>query len=323
MTRKIRQGGQWVQVSGANIDSVEVVQNSVDAIDPSKLYLIANSVTPSDLVTFRVNGKLGSGIWFGGNEMWVPPVQAVGGAETDIMVSGTPYRVHTFTSNLDFEVLVASLNVEYLIVGAGGNGGTANSVGLYYSGGGGGAGGDVLAGVITLGNGIYACTAGAGSDSSIASVATATKGANGGAGANPKAGNGGSNTNYTGGAGPSSASNVTGGGGGAGASANGSNGSVSGSSASQTGGAGGEGVLSSITGTAIVYGSGGGGGHGYGSFGIARAGGTGAGTGAAVNNATDPIANRGGGGGGAAGYSGPKNASNGAAGVIIIRYPLA
>ncbi len=320
-TRKIWNGTQWVQI-GASIDDIEIVTSSAGAVDPSKLYFIASDATPGDLVTFRVNGKLGSGIWFGGNELWAPTQQATGGTETIIDVAGTPYKVHTFTASGDFEVLIPSLGVEYLVVGAGGDGGTANSAGLYYSGGGGGAGGTVKTGTTTLSAGILSCTLGIGVDTSFNSI-VATKGISGSVGANPKAGNGGSNADYSGGVGPSSASNVTGGGGGAGAVANGSNGSVSGSSSSGTGGAGGAGVISSISGTSTTYGSGGGGGHGYGGFGWSTAGGVNAGSGASVNNATNPVPNRGGGGGGGAGYSAPKNPSSGAAGIVIVRYPLA
>ena len=319
-SRKIWDGSQWVQI-GTSIDDIEIVTSSASAVDPSKIYFVASGATPGDLVTFRVNGKLGSGVWFGGNQLWVPPQQATGGTETIIDVAGTPYRVHTFTTSGDFEVLIPSLSVEYLLVGAGGNGGTSNSAGPYYSGGGGGAGGTVKTGIMTLSNGILPSTLGIGADTSFNGM-IATKGLHGSVGANPKAGNGGSNADYSGGVGPSSASNITGGGGGAGAATNGSNGSVSGSSSSGTGGAGGVGVISSISGTDTTYGSGGGG-HGYGGFGWSTAGGANAGSGASVNNATNPVPNMGGGGGGGAGYSSPKNPSTGAAGIVIIRYPLA
>ena len=116
-SRKIWDGSQWVQI-GTSIDDIEIVTSSASAVDPSKIYIVASGATPGDLVTFRVNGKLGSGVWFGGNELWTPSQQATGGTETTIDVAGTPYRVHTFTTSGDFEVLIPSLSVEYLLVGA-------------------------------------------------------------------------------------------------------------------------------------------------------------------------------------------------------------
>lgn len=308
--RKIWNNGQWVQVGGMNIDGFEVVEDSADAVDPTKLYLIADGVSPGELVTFRVNGVLGSGIWFGGNELWTPTLQATGGTVTDIMVAGTPYRVHTFTSSLDFEVLTTSLQVEYLVVGAGGAGGSYASA----RSGGGGGGGNVYSSTATLQTGVYPCTVGVGLDSIFGSVHTSLKGGDGSVGG-ANGGAGGANASYTGGAG-----GTIGGGGGAGG-ANGSAGS------GNNGGNGALGVTSSITGSPVIYGSGGGGG-GYANGGSypGGTGGSGAGNGDGGSLGTDAQANRGGGGGGRDGW-GTRAGTNvprpGGSGIIVVRYPLA
>ena len=103
---------------------------------------------------------------------------------------------------------------------------------------------------------------------------------------------------------------------------------------------GGEGLASDITGASLVYGSGGGGGGNInenGEFHNGGAGGTRAGNGGCVNvvvgeessttnfvNATSPVANSGGGGGGGVGGKGSTAAmragSDGADGVVVIRY---
>ena len=300
-TRKIWNGTQWVQI-GASINDIEIVTSSAGAVDPSKLYFVASDATPGDLVTFRVNGKLGSGVWFGGNELWTPTQQATGGTETIIDVAGTPYKVHTFTTSGDFEVLIPSLNVEYLCVGGGGNGGGSSA----GRGAGGGAGGDVYSSTTILNVGIYNCSVAVASNTAFDTIHTSLKGGDGAVSGTDNGGGGGSNSTASGGA-PSS-----GGGGGGGATA--------GSPASGgTGGNGAAGTSSSVSGATVVYGSGGGGGTWSGS-GAGGSGGSGAGNGG--HSWTPAIANRGGGGGGRGGWEGG-SPGPGAAGVIIIRYPLA
>ncbi|MCA9332035.1 hypothetical protein KC968_03795 [Candidatus Saccharibacteria bacterium] len=327
-TRKIWNGTQWVQI-GTSIDDIEIVTSSASAVDPSKLYFVASGATPGDLVTFRVNGKLGSGVWFGGNELWTPTQQATGGTETIIDVAGTPYRVHTFTTSGDFEVLIPSLSIEYLVVAGGGAGGYKPVTN--YSGAGGGAGG-VLTGAglelvfgahnITVGGGGIATIPGNnGENSSISTLVTAIGGGKGGA--NSPGGSGGSG----GGAGYSSnfGAGTTGqgyaggsttptgpvyliGAGGGGASSAGA--SVSSSSNTTPRANGGSGLSSSISGIAITYASGGKGG---------------AGTSHAQGNLNGDsgMPNTGSGGGGAGAGPSATIGGQGGSGIVIIRYPAA
>lgn len=294
----------------------QVISDPNDAVDPKTMYFVAPAGAVGDLQTVRANGGVCSHVLLGGKTVWTPPVQALGGTITDIVVNGTPMRVHTMTSSADFEVLVPTLNVEYLVVGPGGNGG--NGAGGTY-GGSGGAGGNVYSGAANLVAGIQACTISS-TSTVFGSVQTATKGGNGGVGGAGTAPSGGSNLTYSGGAGGSSG-NYNGGGGGAGGSANGGAG-AGGGSASGLGGAGGAGASSSITGSATSYGGGGGGGTGYaGAVGAAGAGGGGAGgSGAGTRGGTAGQANTGGGGGAGGGLGGLGGA--GGTGIVIVRYAL-
>lgn len=222
------------------------------------------------------------------------------------------------------------MTVEYLIVGGGGGGGAGGPSG--GDSGGAGGGGGVLSGSIDLAVGAYTVTVGgggaaatSGSNSSVTSIGTATGGGKGGdygaPGSTGGSGGGGGGGGHLGGAGTSGQGNTGGngaasgrGGGGGGQSAVGSNGDVS------NGGNGAAGLTSSISGSAVVYGSGGGGGGGTGG-----AGGTGAGSGAnsgTGSNATAGTANRGGGGGGGSRTGGGTalTAGAGGSGVVIIRY---
>jgi fibronectin-binding autotransporter adhesin len=74
-----------------------------------------------------------------GSRAGVQYLDASGGNVTDVVIGGTAYRVHTFTSSGTFEVsaLGVANEVEYLIVGGGGAGGHGRHCG------GGGAGGVV------------------------------------------------------------------------------------------------------------------------------------------------------------------------------------
>lgn len=311
MSRWLKQGGTFVSLGGVGVTGVTVVDELPAEPDAGTVYLVAADAEPGDLVTFRVNGKLGSGLWVGGIELWVPPVLAVGGSETDITVDGTPHRVHTITSSGDFEVFVDDLACEWLVVGPGGNGGASS---IPFQGGGGGAGGDVHSGNEDLSFGVYACTV-TSATTVFASVQTAAIGGKGSDAASNQSGVGGANTGHSGGS-ASSGTNV-GGGGGAGA---GSGGNAS----SGPGGGGATGTTSNITGSAIVYGSGGGGGGTLGGGG--GAGGPGAGSGGAgAGSGGNATANSGGGGGGGGATSNAttRTVGNGAAGIVIVRYPLA
>lgn len=233
-----------------------------------------------------------------------------------------------------------SLSVEYLVVGGGGGGG--GSVG------GGGGGGGVQAGSLTLAPGSYPVVVGSGGAggagatsgiggcggaSSFAGVASigggyggasgsgqatyytaGSGGSGGGSGYGPAAVSGGTGTPGQGNAGGAEPAGYTGWGtGGGGASQAGSAGSAA------QAGAGGQGLTSSITGAAVVYGSGGGGGQQQGYSNAPGPGGTNGGAGS-LQTGNPGLANTGG-GGGAGGYDGnfwPGGA--GGAGVVIIRY---
>jgi len=267
---------------------------------------------------------------------------------SEIIENGVRYRVHQFkkVGTSSFVVQSPTLNIEYLIVAGGGAGGASFN---NFASGGGGGGGGVLAGTLTANTGIYEITVGAGglgatgvADSNpgantSAFELTAIGGGRGGrwlAAGNPSnagsggSGGGGANASglFDGGAGTTGQGNAggdgvaytanasSGGGGGGGKSTAGSPATAS------SGGLGGEGLLSTITGQALVYGSGGGGGHGL----IAGAGGTRAGSGGSGNaNGFSAQPNSGGGGGGAGNNNGGSFTSgNGGSGIVIIRYVI-
>jgi len=259
----------------------------------------------------------------------------------DIVVNGTNYRVHEFTTvgTSTFVPPAGVTSVEYLVVAGGGAGGT-------YWAGGGGAGGLVngtmvisSAVTITVGDKGVRSTSnyingGSGGNSSIGAV-VAIGGGGGGSQFVDSANNGGSgggcgNPRTAGGATqPGSASGgygnnggnasgyggTSGGGGGAG-------GAGSNAVSASVGGAGGSGLSNSITGVATYY-AGGGGGIGYtggaggvGGSGIGGAGGTD--TDGARNGASATGFGSGGGGGaGNGGYGG-----YGSPGIVILRYPI-
>ena len=299
----------------------------------------ANGTAWPGLVGTELTAATGSGFRGGGIAI---PI-AFGGAVTDIVQSGTTYRVHTFSSvgNSDFTVLSpGGLTVEYLIVGGGGGGGRF--------GGGGGAGGFTSGSiftnsgvnVVTVGNGgdggnnnstigkvgfnssfggVIAYGGGGGGAREGTGAGVATAGASGGGGrprdsapydiggTNSPAGQG-----FPGGNGGSPG---WGGGGGGGAGAQGGNASGA------TGGDGGVGLPSSLQyGTNVWY-AGGGGGCSYngGTAGIGGQGGGGSGTGLNNGNGVSGIPNSGGGGGGG-GYVGL--GGNGGSGIVVLRYPI-
>lgn len=326
MTRKIRQGGQWVQVGGAGISGIEVIADSDDATDLGKLYFITNDSTSSSLTTFRVNGKLGTGIMFDGSELWAPSVQATGGIESIINVSGTPNRVHTFNSNFDFEVLVSTLSVEYLVVGGGGGGG--NKPVTNYSGAGGGAGGMINGSNLTLNQGVYSIVVGnggspgnKGEDSSIGNLIVAVGGgrggsnsagqaggSGGGAGASNNFGTGIAGQGFNGGSTTNTGPVYLIGAGGGGAGSVGS--SISTSAANTPRANGGLGATSLISGNSKVYATGGKGGagssHAEGNL-----------------NGENGVPNLGNGGGGAGAGTNASLGGSGGSGIVIIRYPIA
>lgn len=265
--------------------------------------------------------------------------RATGGTET----TDGAYTVHRFTADGNFEVLDATLDVDYLVVAGGGGGGGADAVG---AGGGGGAGG-AREGSTTLSQAVHAITVGG-----AGSAGTATaKGGNGGAssigaiivtvggggGGSADASTSGNRNGATGGSGGGAArystgetvgSGTSGEGEAGGLSAGGTHqraggggggkGSVGSAAAVDVGGNGGTGLTSSISGSSLVYAAGGGGGAreadtaGQGTTNVSGNGGAGA-AGSAGS------ANRGGGGGGGGGTGSP-NGGAGGTGVVIIRY---
>jgi hypothetical protein len=244
-----------------------------------------------------------------------------------------------------------SLSAEYLIVGAGGNGGFDNGVGA--TAGGGGAGG-YLSGsqafargvpinfsvgaapaLSTSGTGfkgqdsyigsLVAYAGGAGQYYSGSAYIAATSGGSGGGGGYSQR-TGGAGTLGQGNAGgngvPNSDSPYTGGGGG-GAGGVGVSATVNGQA-----GAGGPGLSNSITGTPVIYAAGGGGALGNvspGSGGVTGGAGGSNGVGGFGGNgnnanAGDGAANTGSGGGGKYGLGSPTG-GRGSAGVVVIAYP--
>ena len=243
-----------------------------------------------------------------------------------------------------FVVNVASLQVEYLVVGGGGGGGTSTAFG--NAGGSGGGAGGVVAGLTTLGTGSVDVIVGIGGSpgpmgnnngangvNSVFDNIVALGGGGGGGGNNPgNAGGsgGGSRTQLPGGAGlqPGSASGGFGnpgggnagdpggggsGGGGGGAGAAGGNVSTD----PNVGANGGNGLQSGISGINTFYGGGGGaGGAQTRAFGTGGNGGGGNGG----NSITAPTAGVNGTGGGGGGGNNDVQGAPGGDGVVIIRY---
>lgn len=221
--------------------------------------------------------------------------------------------IKTFTANTTWDPADDGWNVgdtvEYLIVGGGGGGGQ-----------GGGGGGEVLTGQFTLGSGAYNVfvggggtadySNGGGSGDSSSVFGITADGGYGGEGTSGKSG--GSSGNSFGGGGGATYS----GGGGGGASEGGSSASGTNGGNSQ-GGNGGHGVVSDITGTSTGYGGGGGGRGAYPGSGN-DGGGNGGSSWPPYYSASDPVGNSGGGGGGAA--STLYYATNGASGVVILKW---
>lgn len=230
----------------------------------------------------------------------------------------------TITGTLDIELGVF---VNYLVVGGGGGGGNR-----FHAGGGGG--GSVQAGSSQVTNTPLAFTIGAGGTptnnggSSIAFGITATGGGGGGydniAGKAGSSGGGGGfaagangggagtlGEGFAGGAGISPGDpNGRAGGGGGGA------GQIGAAATAFNGGKGGDGITSSISGTALLYGGGGGGAAGStGGAGGAGGGGSGSSGSGLAGSGTN---GRGGGGGGA---NNTNPGGSGGSGTVIVSYP--
>jgi hypothetical protein len=117
------------------------------------------------------------------------PFTATGGTITEATITGTTYKVHTFTDTGTFQVLSGKSDIQYLVIAGGGSGGGPNT-NFGGSGGGGGAGG-LLQGTIsnvtpithtiTVGNGTTSVP-NSGGISSIGSLVTTVGGGHGGRG---------------------------------------------------------------------------------------------------------------------------------------------
>jgi hypothetical protein len=260
-------------------------------------------------------------------------ISATGGNVT----TSNGYRVHTFTTSGNLTVSALGFApgnfFDYLVV-AGGGGATTYS--------GAGAGGFRTGSGLSVIQGTYAITVGAGGSGtntpvgtygsdSIFSTITSTGGGRGvsdGAGGNGGSGGGGygglspgsagglGNTPSTsppqgnnGGRGLTDNINYTASGGGGGA------GAVGGNAAYQAGGNGGSGAPSSISGSNVMYAGGGGGRSNAGPSGSGGTGGGGPATNTGVG--TPGTINTGGGGGG----GGLSPGGSGGSGIIIVRYP--
>lgn len=264
MARYIRNNNSWQRIDNPLLEHAEVIDDEADATDPTKLYLLLpNGGSPTGALTsFRANGFPGIKLLAGSQELWsVGDHFALGGDNIYDWADENDqwYRIHVFSSYgaSQFDILVPELDVEYLIVGAGGNSGSSA---YQQYGPGGGGGGNVASGTTTL-SGVLDITVGNNAGdrtSSITGVASCLGGINGSSATGSAAGAGGGNTTYSGGA--AGSGTWRGGGGGAGAAGAGSAGS-GGNGVNDTGGVGGAGVASSITGSSVTYGSGGKGGR--------------------------------------------------------------
>jgi hypothetical protein len=270
----------------------------------------------------------------------VHDTQATGG----IITYSGEYRIHTFTSSNQLNVVNGG-NFEYLIVGGGGGGGTSQA-------GGGGGGGMLTGTVYNLGSGIYTITVGTGgpeatngNNSSALGITVYGGGAGGNSGIDgnaggcgggggvaasrpgntwyyPIGGSGISGQGYRGGNAYQGQNIINGPGGGGGAGAHGND------NAADVNSHGGVGRLSSITGSAVYYGGGGGGGRGtindHQGPGNGGTGGGGRGndgyTYGSAGAGTDGLG--GGGGGGSFWYDhGDRtHGANGGSGIVIVRY---
>jgi hypothetical protein len=233
----------------------------------------------------------------------------------------------------------------YLVIGAGGGGGTGANVTNLAAGGGGGAGGyrcnvtgeNTGGGLsaetaLLLESGSYTVTIGAGGTGAVAADTNGTQGGvsvfasvrsyGGGGGSKPSPGFFGGSGSGAGAQGTPAGLGLSGQGSNGGVGANSGGGGGGGASAvgqagtTDNGGDGGAGVSSSITGSSVGRAGGGGGGSNSSNPGGdgTQGGGTG---GNQFTNATAGTVNTGGGGGG--GRIG--NAANGGSGVVILKYP--
>ncbi len=269
-------------------------------------------------------------------------IEATGGSQTTVTISGETYRVHRFTGNGNFRMLSDEGRVEVLIVGGGGGGGN--------NGGGGGGAGGVVVRTLTLSSGTYtvrvgsggrgACCSGSvtnsnrganGQNSSFDSIVARGGGGGGGRGTSgiggASGGGGGARGNTSGGSGISGQGNRGGNGSNHSSRPSGGGGgyaSVGIHAASSRGGHGGHGFNSSSWGIGRSCVAGGGGGAILsGSIGVGRCGGGNGGFGGSPYNQPQSqisaTANTGGGGGGGNNLA-ASGGGHGGSGIVVIRY---
>lgn len=291
-------------------------------------YQYDNSKNPQTFCVTANNGSIYYSVTDDGTPVEGPCLNftATGGTIADI----DGYRIHTFKNSGDF-ITSGENNVEVLVVGGGGGGAA-------MTGGGGGAGGVVYESshhvtakdyTVVVGNGgsgeIGSNNPGNGSDGQNSVFDNITAIGGGGAGTN-------SGTGRLGGSGGGAGHNNTQGGhgtvgqghdGSGGATTAPNYGAGGGGGAGQNGGVptnlaagnGGNGLIFSISGSAVYYAGGGGGGTYYGGvFGIGGLGGGGSAP------SGDGMPNTGGGGAGQ--INNLPNAGDGGSGVVILRYLL-
>ena len=282
----------------------------------------ANKKNLLDLNSFGTSESTTVALWLGVSAF--EPIVATGGTESEIVISGVTYKLHTFTSSASLTVSSPG-EAQYLMVGGGGGGGRYGGGGaggvLYSSGfslpgglssfviGAGGAGSNTTNGTnggSTTAFGLSAIGGGAGSESGNGS----SGGSGGGGSFQGSGGSGTSGQGNSGGSGTNNGTNYSGGGGG-GASVAGSNATVN------ISGKGGDG-FQWING--LFYAGGGSGATFQNSDTVSVGGQGGGGTGAKYGGSTSiSIAGSNGtnglGGGGGGAYSG-------GSGTVIIAYPI-
>lgn len=313
--------------------------------------IVANAKNILDLNSFGTSESTTVALWLG--TAAYDSIGATGGTESDVIVDGVTYRVHTFTSSgaLVVTSLGADPTVEYLLVGGGGGGSGMPSGGSYHGASAGGGAGGFLDGTYSVSTSTFTINVGQGGSGGLNGALAAgggnttalgfsaigggyggrgNSGVNGGSGGSgggatreaTTPGSGTAGQGFSGG-GYGSSSGSAGGGGGA---------SAAGSASGASGGNGGAGKASAITGNAVFYAAGGGGGGGGNPSSAGGAGGSSIGgnggnnsTYGGSNNGTDALANTGSGGGGGGSRQDSGSTSSGGSGsdgIVIIRYPI-
>jgi hypothetical protein len=293
----IEPSGNLILNSNVGIKKTPTVSLDISGNDAVKIPVGTTAERPTPLIgMMRVNTDISNNpIEFYNGTLWIQlafqTIVATGGTITDVTISGSLYRVHTFTTigSSSFQVTSGyTADAQVLIVGGGGAGGFGHGAG-------GGGGAVLYNSAQTLSIGSYSIVVGAGGSATTAdsqnnpgnpSSAFGVTATGGGSGANEvgndtsgRDGNGGSGANsgggsytrspgtatapiavgwtvYAGNSGGSGYAVATenygcGGGGGAGA--------IGGSSPTGNGGNGGNGVQININGSNFYWGGGGGG----------------------------------------------------------------